>query len=513
MWALRVHIISIIHNPARMKHFLSAALMLCIGFFLAACSESVEEEYVANYGETVKVHFDIAAENPAPQTRAANEGNYVADVKAWELIKQYRVAFANPTSGAIYAVADKVLANTVESDPIDIELRAGTYKVYAFANIDFDELNTLGITKGGTIPTDLGTKRFAINKYFGSTLAHNLLPMETFQTDFASGANFNDGNLANNVGNVGIPMTSINGQEVTVTERINQTFGIEVRRLLAKLQFDFRYPLEGGAPLYLMSQSVKNLTFGTDVLLMNYEEARNTINGGAAITDYQELIHSYGTSGQTLNVNTTKTDGVNYDKVFTKSFYVLESQGDAETNSFELNFDIRKNPAVAADDEVRYAITQQENLTLIHRNDWIIIPVTIGEWLMDIDVYCYPPIGGYPEAHIDHSTETEFHVTFDSPGDIALYLNFHKFYDPSSKFYLTDASRIKSVNVTTPKGDDIFMAGKKPKYAAGEITAALENVEGTAYIDVTVQFIPDPTQPSVTKTMKRRIYLTRKGII
>lgn len=485
--------------------------MLCIGFFFAACSESVEEQYENNYGKMVKVRFDLSAENPAPQSRAANEGAYVADVQPWELIKQYRVAFANPTSGAIYAVADKVLANTVESDPIDIELRAGQYKAYAFANIDFDELNTLGITKGGTIPTDLGTKRFAIDKYFGSTLAHNLLPMETFQADFAAAAKFNDGDLTNNVGNVGIPMTSINGQEVTVTERINQTFGIEVRRLLAKLQFDFRYPLEGGPDLYLMSQSVKNLTFGTDVLLMNYEEARNTINGGAAITDFQELTHSYGASGQTLNVNTTKTDGVNYDKVFTKSFYVLESQGDKDTNSFELNFDIRKNTA-EPEDGMRYSITNPANLTLIHRNDWIIIPVTIGEWLMDIDVYCYPPIGGYPEAHIEAGA-TEFHVTFDSPGDIALYLNFHKFYDLASKFYLSDASRIKSVSITAPSGDTIFEAGKAPKYAAGEITASLANVEGTAYIDVTVEFVPDTTQPLVTKTMTRRIYLTRKGII
>lgn len=485
--------------------------MLCIGFFFAACSESVEEQYENNYGKMVKVRFDLSAENPAPQSRAANEGAYVADVQPWELIKQYRVAFANPTSGAIYAVADKVLANTVESDLIDIELRAGQYKAYAFANIDFDELNTLGITKGGTIPTDLGIKRFAINKYFGATLAHNLLPMETFQADFAAPANFNDGDLTNNVGNVGIPMTSINGQEVTVTERINQTFGIEVRRLLAKLQFDFRYPLAGGAPLYLMSQSVKNLTFGTDVLLMNYEEARNTINGGAAITDFQELTHSYGASGQTLNVNTTKTDGVNYDKVFTKSFYVLESQGDKDTNCFELNFDIRKNTA-EPEDGMRYSITNPANLTLIHRNDWIIIPVTIGEWLMDIDVYCYPPIGGYPEAHIEAGA-TEFHVTFDSPGDIALYLNFHKFYDLASKFYLSDASRIKSVSITEPSGDTIFEAGKAPKYAAGEITASLANVEGTAYIDVTVEFVPDTTQPLVTKTMTRRIYLTRKGII
>ena len=475
--------------------------MLCVGLIMAACcEENVDEAYSKNYGENVTVHFDIAAADAAPHSRAANVGQYVAQYETWELIKQYRVAFTDPTSGMIYAVVDKVLTNTVESDPIDIELRAGSYKVYAFANIAFTDLNTLGITKGSTIPADLGTKRFAVNKYFGASLAHNLLPMETFRTDFENGDN------------VGIPMTSINGQEVTVTERVNQTFGIEVRRLLAKLQFDYSYRMPTTAPnLLLKSQSVSNLTFGGDVLLMNYEEPRTSINNGAAITTFQKLTHTYAGSGKILVPN-----GTSGDVLFSQSFYVLESQGNAATNSFELDFQIEQQVGVTPEaDKVRYSITDPDYLTLIHRNDWIIIPVNIGEWLMDIDVYCYPPIGGYPEAHIDHTTETEFHVTFDSPGDIALYLNFHKYYDPSTKFYLTDASRIKSVNITGPgpTDDAIFEAGKAPKYAAGEITASLANVEGTAHIDVTVEFVPDTAYPAVTKTITRRIYLTRKGII
>lgn len=477
--------------------------MLCVGFFFAACSESVEEEYINNYGETVKVHFDIAAENPAPQSRAANEGAYVAEVESWELIKQYRVAFANPTNGTIYAVVDKVLTTTVESDPVDVELRAGQYKVYAFANIEFSKLDALGIKKGETIPTTLGTERFFVDKYFSTTSTEkNLLPVETFRDDFTAGQN------------VGIPMTSINGQSVTVTERINQTFGIEVRRLFAKLQFDYSYRMPVGSPdLYLKGQSVSNITVNNSstpaVLLMNYEEARNTVDLPSTFT-FEKLSHAYAGSGQLLKAN-----GDTGAKLFSQSFYVLESKGDAATNSFELDFNIEKADGLTpVEDKVRYSITDPDYLTLIHRNDWIVIPVNVGEWLMDIDVYCYPPIGGYPEAHIDHTTETEFHVTFDSPGDIALYLNFHRFYDPTSKFYLTDASRIKSVNVTTPPvGDAIFEAGKAPKYAAGEITATLKNVEGTAYIDVTVEFIPDPAQPSITKTVTRRIYMTRKGII
>lgn len=476
-----------------MKHFFSAVLTLCIGFILTACSESIDEEYAANYGEMVDVRINIAAESPSRHARAANEGQYVADVEPWELMKLYRVAFADPTSGKIYATIDKNLVSPAEADYIDAQLRAGQYKVYGFVNIPYATLDAMGIRKGETMP-DLSNTRYTVGQYFSSTFGEKLLPMETFKADF-----YNDVNS-------GIPMTSINGQEVTVTERVNQTFGIEVRRLLAKLQFDYSYRMPVGSPdLVLKSQSIKNITFGTDVLLMNYEEDRDNLNNGAALT-FKQLSHVYGTAGKTLVAN-----GDAGGKLFSQCFYVLESQGDADTNSFELDFDIEKaDGTTPVEDKVRYAITQQETITLIHRNDWIIIPVTIGEWLMDMDVYCYPPIGGYPEAHVDKESETVFHVTFDSPGDIALYLNFHRYFDLSSRFYLTDLGRIKSVSIDGPIGDAIF--DKAPRYSAGEITARLKSAEGTAYIDVEVEFIPNPAQPSVTKKMKRRIYMTRKDI-
>lgn len=484
-----------------MKHFFSAILLLCVGVFLTACSESIDEEYAANYGKMVDVRINIAAEAPTHQTRAANEGQYVADVEPWELMKQYRVAFTDPGSGKIYAIIDKFLDSTAEADYIDAQLRAGQYKVYGFVNIPYATLDDMGIKKGETMP-DLTNTRYAIDQYFSTTFGEKLLPMETFKNDFDNGVN------------IGIPMTSINGQTVNVTERINQTFGVEVRRLFAKLQFDYSYRMPVGTPnLVLKSQSIKNITFGSNVLLMNYEEGRDEINKGASLP-FKQLSHVYGTEGKTLVAN-----GDTGGKLFSQCFYVLESHGDKDTNSFELDFDIEKaDGTTPAEDKVRYAITQQETVTLIHRNDWIIIPVNVGEWLMDMEVYCYPPIGGYPEAHVDKESETVFHVTFDSPGDIALYLNFHRYFVPESKFYLTDLGRIaedtggkKKVTVTAPNGDPIF--DKAPKFSAGEIVARLNNYQGTAYIDVTVEFIPDPALPAVTKTMKRRIYLTRKDTV
>lgn len=488
-----------------MKKLLLALLIPCLAL-IVGCSESVDDEYAKNFGDYVSVTVDLGAASPGQSSRAANTGQYVADVEPWELMRQYRVVFAG-TDGTIYAVVDKeIQGDPVESDAVSVELRTGDYMVYAFANIPTADLSEF--VKGATIPSDLATRHYFVSKYFSTTdTEKRLLPVETFADDFAHGRN------------VGIPMTSVCGQAVHVTERVNQRFGIEVRRLFAKLQFDFSYRLPAGSPdLRLKSQSVSNLTVNEvkgvkvpAIRMMNYEglipdEDRTVAPLLASGFKFDKLSHSYG-AGLALTP-LGATSGVQQ----SQSFYVLESLGDEATNSFELEFDVEKAVGMTPEaDKVRYGITNPDNLTCIHRNDWIRIPVTIGEWTMDLDVYCYPPIGGYPEAHIDKPSETEFHVTFDSPGAIALYPSFHRYFDDASKFTLADLGRIVSVTIDGPKGDDIFVGGKAPRYKSGEITATLATAEGTAYIDVTTVFRPDPAQPAITKSIKRRIYLTRKN--
>lgn len=43
----------------RIKHLVSVFLVLCAGIFLAACSESTDEEYATKYGEMVDVRVKM----------------------------------------------------------------------------------------------------------------------------------------------------------------------------------------------------------------------------------------------------------------------------------------------------------------------------------------------------------------------------------------------------------------------------------------------------------------------
>lgn len=458
-------------------------MLLCLCLFTACASE--EGEHATEYGDAVKVSFKLNATDPAKQSRA-NTGQYVAAVEPWELIHSYRVVITD-NAGKIVALTDKTLDGSTEYDPVDIELRRGTYKAYGFANIDFTYLSDLGITMGATMP-NLDDIRYFVEGYGAQYFnGETLLPMSVLQ---------NSGKY--------IPMTSVNGQEVTVTDRVNQTFGIEVRRLFAKIEFAFTNSTT--QDLQLNSLSVSNLTINKNntpaIFLMNHEDQG---------TDLCYLPETFEQATQKHVFATPLALETGADKAAkTECFYVLESKADANTNSFMLNFNITPKASTATyADSDRYALTNPETLTLIHRNDWIKIPITIGDWLMDLDVYCYPPIGGYPEAEVEKTSETEFHTTFLSPGEIAIDANFHKFYDEATKFYLTDFDRI----VGTPSiviGGNTAIFDKQPTLRSGEITARLNNTAGTAYVDLTTTFYPDAANKSVTKTMTRRIYITRK---
>lgn len=489
-----------------MKHIFSKILLLCFGLLALTACVSDEEEVSKQYGEKVKVSFSVATVDNERGNRAPNEGQYVATVEPWELIHSYRVVITD-NSGTIVALVDKTFAdkNTVEYDPVDIELRTGTYKAYAFANIPtsyFSEANGLKMEKGAKLPSLTAVRYYAEEFTDGDELVSVATYKAAYESKTAP-AKY-------------IPMTSINGQTVEVTGRVNQTFGIEVRRLFAKLQFDFRYPMASAfKTLNLNSQAVSNLTANVTsgggvkspgILFMNYEglienEDRTADLDLPAEYDGKTLSYTFATpvsiAPQGAGIKTTAAS---------TSFYVLESRANRYTNTFELSFNLTEKGS-SETKNMRYGITDPTSLTRIHRNDWILIPVTIGEWLMDLEVYAYPPIGGYPEAKLETSDE-EFHVTFSSPGDIAIYPLFEKYYAPSTRFYLTDFDHVKSVAISEPQGTNIFT--KKPAYKSGEILASLSNTKGTCYIEVTVEFYPDPANTSVFRTIKRRIYITLK---
>lgn len=470
----------------KLLRYLTAGLPLAALLFPGCANEDVVAE------SHNSVQFVISAPYAGNATRAANEGAYVAEALPAELMKKYAVAVTLRGSNKIVAFATKKDLTGVESDVVDLELRPGDYTVYGFANIDFATLKDLGIEEGGTIPANISTLRTLIPGY-GEKALFTVGDIET----------------------QGIPMTSVAGQDVTVTERVSQTFGIEVRRMMAKLQFDFRNPTP--KDLVLSSIKVGSLTLNKTTpstklpfRFMNYEEARNTVDLPTDVLTASP-IHTF-TQTLTAKYDAKKDSDGKFNAVpqHSEIFYVLESAAPTTGNSFPLEFDITDGVSTLGDN-MRYALTSPNALTLIHRNDWIIIPITIGEWVMDLTAFSYPPIGGYPDAKVASDGENVFHVKFSAPGDIAFYPTIHKYYSAADFFYLNDPNRIKSgtTSITVDDPSHIFSIAPSVLGSAGEYTATLSGTKGKATITVKTTFYPNYPDKSVEKPFTAIIYVEK----
>lgn len=425
----------------------------------------------------------------------ANTGQYVADAADCELLKSYRVAIttASPSRRIIKCI-DKVLDSPVELDPMDeIKLSPGIYNVFAFANIDFDYLDDIGIWEGGEVPADIRTRTYSVPHYFDATGSDATgYDGQLVSTDaFAAAGHY-------------IPMTSLAPQVIEVTSRVNQTFNIEVRRLFAKLEFVFTNDTE--RDLQVNALSVGNMTFNAtsagSIPLMNLEEERDALPP-LSLTVPATLSHTFTTPSVVSNAAGTKVS---------HSFYVLESRSHEVNNAFPLTFNVTpKGQSASAGEDIRYAITDPATITLIHRNDWIVIPVKLIDWQMRLEVSHYPPIGGYPMANITENDEHDFIVTFDGPGDFVIAPYVRRYFEGAEWFPMSDRTKVVGAPVITVDVPGYFPSGKAPRFTkSGEIIGTMRTLPGqscciTVSLDVKVS-----DDPLLTRTLTRKIYIHQK---
>lgn len=469
-----------------LKHirtYICASLSLLFILVLAGCSADDANGDGATDGT---VAFTLNA------TRA-NTGEYVSDVQDCELIKWYRIVITTTDNRNILVCIDKTLASAKELDPVDqIVLSEGNYNVYAFANIDLDYLTGIGIKEGGTVPQNLSDLRYSVPGYFNATAdANGKLNGSLLRVaDFAAAGHY-------------IPMTSLSPQKIEVTSRINQTFNIEVRRLFAKLEFVFRNSTD--KDLQVNAVSVGDLTTNGatgSILLMNYEENRNDINLPYTVSK-ATLTHGFATPSA---VN-SQTSGVSH------SFYVLESSANTITRSFDLAFNVTRKgvaPTGAENDYMRYTLTDPSTITLIHRNDWIVIPVNFIDWQVRLEARSYPPIGGYAEAAVEEKSSDEFVVTFTSGGDFVIRPFIRKYGSEDGWFGIDEKTKVIGNPVVTVDDRDNLFLSKPELKSTGEIIGRMNIHSGiNACVTVSVN-VATSTSPLVTKTLTRKIYITQK---
>lgn len=390
-----------------------------------------------------------------------------------ELISTYRIYFVAADTVAAIVEGEGTAA---EYHEFSVALEPATYTAYGFANIDDNcwsrwKLETL--KSGDKMPS----------------LAGLTCPGQA------------DGGLVNGYGTEKpIPMSG-RGQTVVVTGRENQNFAIEVERLLASLQFSFRN--DSGT-----DYTVRHISFGP---LTQSGESVYLIRRNETDTppQFSESAPATGTYSHSMEATPLLVPARGEADV-PVSFYVLESDAKVHPSGhFVISLGLQR-AGVAEITEQRYALTT-DKIKYINRNDWVRIPIVLTDYVFEVPVWFYPPIGGYPPVDIERKSDDEFYCTFRSGGDFVMRPRIRRSQDgPDEWIDLNDTKKVEENPVIEVSGDDIFVSGSQPRVTdTGEILGTLDDAKkGTSVVTFTVRLKAD-VEGAATRTLVRKIYIVK----
>lgn len=447
--------------------------VLLLALFTACSKDDIIEEGgspdAIESVEEVPVTFNLGVTRGV-LTPADNDG---------ELITSYMIVVAKDGTVVKIIKQGTVDITPAEMHNVKTKLTSGDYKVYAFANIPFSKLDNI----------------FGVNQPLPAT--------QDLQAMY-----YGDDNTFRNGCTGPVPMScDVDGKDITVLpSKGNATYGIEVVRMLAKIEFVFMN--SSSQPLTVNSVTMgplttKGSTTNGFVPLFPYNDATDlSFYSGFSTEDY---THNLGISLPKDNASSQTS----------KSFYVVESNPDPVTKAFNLAFNVQRGSETA---EVRYALLEKalvenpginldgdlDRSPFIRRNDWIRIPIDLGDYEFRLQARSYPPIGGYPEVNVD-----EFKVNFTYHGYFSITPTIRK-YGTNDWISLDDESVIKNYTVTVDTSStgltDIFTTNGKPVKKLSEIVGTIRpDAHGTACVTLTVNVI---VSQGVTRTLTRKMYIT-----
>lgn len=393
--------------------------------FLASCSE--DETPAASY----KTRFSISVKSPGMPTDPSGDN---------EKINTWWIALVS-SNGTVRAILERPagLTAAIEEETINAEIPTGRYTAYAFANITKDELQSktgITFTTGQASPTDAQLSSATWN-----------MPNNSYKDQ-------------------NIPMSG--RQEITVTGHVNESFAIEVVRMLAKIEFAFSN--NASKDITVNSVSFSPLNTGNIHLLPDY----------STLEDAPKLLPDNGTETVTLNFSGANaiTLAAGAGETKTEHFYARESLVQSQaTGHFLVSVNISRE---GSSTNQLYSLTEQ--LTYINRNDYIRIPISFTDYLLDFDVLFYPPIGGYP-AVINEKKDNEYYIKFGTPGKFVINPLIREASDGSA--YLQPGQY--TINIAVNQGGGIFTTVPAINENTGEINGELNSSKGTAEVKATIK--------------------------
>ena len=374
------------------------ALILMVLALISACSTDSADPIQGgsggdNRGDKVTVHMTLSTASSSG-TRATllwNDGVDAENMKSWV------VAFVKDNKVVSFAENTDVSANNRIKDEVtikDLPKENATYQVYSFANLTATEL---GISKGVEVHFD--NMQWKMN---------------------GNGFNVNATDCK------GIPMS--NKQEVTVNASGKPSITeLWVVRMLAKVTLRFKNP--SATPLEINDITLSDVTSnpsatantdGNIMLLPKHSDVSGTsgATGSSNLTGADKdqvkcipnLVRQAATENYTYKL--TKTIPAKVDKYETEneiSFYVNESAAGNTSKYFIINLNTSAGVK-------RYALFQ--DWKTIARNDHHILPISLDDYKLKLDVQSFSAIGLYPSITDNGTTlsytcyypEEEFHI-------------------------------------------------------------------------------------------------------
>ena len=272
--------------------------------------------------------------------------------------------------GKIQSIVQRDFTEEVEKTNLKAKVELGNATFYSFANITPEEL---GITMT-TTPAEIESKYYNVE---GNT-----------QT----------------LSDKGIPMS--NKQTVNITDK-KQSVDLEVIRMMAKVELNFTN--DTGYDL-----NIKNVTL-TDIT----DNAANNVSLLPKKDAAGKVVPNINPNA-TYNVNTVQVGKNLVDKAkLTTTFYVNESTA-RNPKYFVLSIDTDKGTVTK-----RIAMTEWNQIV---RNDYLMIPIKLVDYRIEIEPQVFTAIGVMPEVKYEDNLIT---ATFKSYGEF--HLKLHVFQRSNDK--------------------------------------------------------------------------------
>lgn len=352
--------------------------MLALFSTLAIVGCSFEEDHAdcqgKGEGEKMQVELRLTASaNSLTRSYSTSDGvtraSWVDTNAAREGEMMHNCFVVIVQNDKIQSIVQRDFTEEVEQTSLKAKAELGNATFYSFANITPAEL---GITMT-TTPAEIESKYYKVE---GNTTQ-----------------------LSTN----GIPMS--NKQTVNITSK-KQQVDLEVIRMMAKVELNFTN--DTGYDLSIKSVKLTDITdnAANNVSLLPMKDADGNvvpnINAAASASDY--TVNIGGTSGtQVKNGGTLQT-----------TFYVNESVA-RNPKYFVLSINTDKGTVTN-----RIAMTEWSKIA---RNDYLVIPVKLVDYRIELEPQVFTGIGVIPELNYDGDRIT---ATFKSYGEFHLKLHVIK---------------------------------------------------------------------------------------